>query len=462
MNDESIDEQTDGRRFWRRVRVFVLYPLLCLMLLTVGIVGWLTARDAAAEKQVAAQIELLREQGLPYDNSSMAAYHDRLTTTKDLDEWLQVLSSVDADDFKVPAKLLYPWNDTPAPVPGEEWSEQEMSRAFLAQWRGLLDAAQRLAQTDLIRRLPLRMDSISTQLPWYEKVRQLARVFQLQAADGIYRRHSKQSSDAILNLLGTARSMEGEPILIGQLVCIATEGMAFEQLQRAVELNVLDEDDLRRVKRRLELRSPWHNGWRVGLHGEIGMALPVFDEPARYLGNDFGPWLARVPWRGHDKLAFLEITNKNLELPTQDLTTFRDASRRLNQEIEERFRKHKLRSGFDETISSLLLPAYGAYGEAMLQREMRSRLAILGLAVREFQAKFGKLPDALDDLKQVGTDPAQLAPPGPKPFGFRKLDSSVALWGFQSRNNDTTPDDPPDVTDENHQWDRMWLWQMEK
>ena len=463
MNDESADEQSEGKRFWRRVRWFVLYPLLCLFLVIAGIVGWLAARDARAKNQVAAQIDFLREQGLPYDNKSMDAYHDRLTTTKDLDAWLQVLSSVDADEFKLTAKLLYPWNnDTLAPVPGEEWAQQEASQAFLAQWHGLLDSAQRLAQADLVRRLPLKMDSINTLLPWYDKVRQLARLFQLQAVEGIYRRDSKQSCDAILNLLGAAKSMEGEPLFVGQLVCIAIEAMSLEQLQRAVELNVLNAEDLKRIKTRLEARSPWHNSWRIALNGERGMGMPVFDEPGRYLGNDVGPWLSRLPFRGHDKLAFLEINNKNLELPTNDLTTFRDASRRLNQETESRFRKNMFRAGVDETICALLLPAYGAYGEALLQREMRSRLAILGIAVREFQAKFGKLPDALDDLKQVGTDPVQLTPPGSKPFGFRKLDSSVALWGFQSRNNDTTPDDPPDVTDDNHQWDKMWLWQMEK
>ena len=462
MNDESIDEQPEGQRFWRRVRLFVLYPLLCLLLLIAGIIGWLAARDAAAEKQVAAEIESLRKQGLPYDNNSMAAYHDRLTSTKDLDEWLQVLSTFDSDEFNAPAKLLYPWNNLPAPVPGAEWPEQEASQDFLNQWRSLLDNAQRLAQADIVRRLPLQIDSIQTRLPWYDKVRQLSRLFQLQAVHGIYHRDSKQTGHAILNLLGAARSMEGEPFLVGQLVCVATEAIAMEQLQRAVELNVLDADDLKRVKTRLEARSPWHNGWRIGIHGERGMALPVFNDPGRYLTDDVGPWLARVPWRGHDKLAFLEITNKCLEVPTEDLTTFRDANRRMNQEVEERFRKNSLRTGVDETICAYLLPAFGAYGEAMLQREMRSRLAILGIAVREYQSKFGKMPDTLEDLNQVGTDPTQLAPPGAKPFGFRKLDSSVALWGFQSRNNDTTPDDPPDVTDANHQWDRMWLWQMEK
>ncbi len=42
--------------------------------------------------------------------------------------------------------------------------------------------AQRLAQADVVRRMPLKIDSLNTQLPWCEKLRELARLFQLQAA----------------------------------------------------------------------------------------------------------------------------------------------------------------------------------------------------------------------------------------------------------------------------------------
>ncbi len=62
---------------------------------------------------------------------------------------------------------------------------------------------------------------------------------------------------------------------------ITIEAMAIEQLQSAIELNVLDAEDLQRVKARLEARTAWQNSWRVGINGERGMALPVFNDPGR-------------------------------------------------------------------------------------------------------------------------------------------------------------------------------------
>lgn len=461
-NDESADEQLESRRFWRRVRRFVLYPLLSLLLLVAITVGWLSARNAAARKQVDDLVEQMRAQGLPYDNASLSAYRDRMTSTKDLTEWLQVLTTVESDEFRQSSKDLYPWDDAEAPLPGDPWPEQEDAQAFLEQWQELLQRAQRLAQADVKRRTPLNTDGIHTILDWETKVRQLARLFQLQAAEAIYRRDSAATRDALLSLLGSARSVEGQPIIVGQLIAVAAESIAIEQLQRALEFNVLNAEDLKRVRERLEQRTAWQTFWQLGIAGERALLLPAFVDTDRYLGEDARPFSLPLPWRARDELSFLQLTNRSAELPTEDLAKFRDANQALNEELGQLFRKGNWTTHFDNMITNLVLPAYGAYGEALVQREMRCRLAVLAIGVREYQAKFGKLPDALEDLSQIGIDATKLTPPGGKPFGFRKLDSSVALWGFQSRTIESTPDDPPDITAPDHQWDRMWLWQMEQ
>ena len=425
MKSEDIEEvqPSETRRFWRRVQWFVVYPLLAIALLIAIVVGWLSARDSAALAEVDQQVTELRAQGLPVDNETLASYYEQQCSSKDADAWLNVLTVVESAEFQQAAKQLYPWqSDSAMPLPGEQWPEQEKVEQFLEQQQDLLRTAQRLAQADIKRRMPVTFDGIRTELKWAEKVRQLARLFELQAADAIVRRDSHTAADALLSSLGSARATEGQPCIIGQLIALSIESISLESLKLAIERNVLDADDLKRVQSRLEARSPWPTLWKNGIIGERAMMLPIFHEPARYLGEEYWRDALPSPWRGHDTLNFLDITKRSLELPTQDLDTFRAANRQETQEVEARLRSNGFK--LDYNLCSYLLPAYGAYGEATVQREMRYRLANLAIGARLFQQQHGKLPDALEDLKQVGVDPAQQAPPGGKPFGFRKLDAS--------------------------------------
>ncbi len=403
--EAESEHQAEDRRFWRRVRRFVLYPLLCILLLLGSLLGWLASRNAAAQRLVDEQVQRLDTQGLPYDSDSMSRYYAQRGSTQDLDEWLQVLTMVTSDDFRQSAKNLYPWNSEAAPPRSGQWEQKSEVDAFLVKWHDLFESAQRLAQADIQRRTPLVFDGLNTNLAWEQKVRELAWLFQLQGAAAIYNRDSAQTRDAILSLLGCARSVEGEPLIIGQLIAVAVEGLATELLQQAIEQNVLNADDLKRLKNRLDARTPWHVGWSQGIIGERALILPIFNQPDRFVGNDIGQVPVALPWRGRDKLAFLEISQRTLDLPTDDLTAFRTANRELEESFSERFRSGAWSSQFDYRLCMHLLPAYGAYGEAMLQREMRARLALLAIGARLYQAEYGKLPDTLDDLKQVGADP---------------------------------------------------------
>ncbi len=455
--EERVDQQLSQKRSPSRFRIFVLYPLLSLALLIVLSVSWLSARNAAAKRSIDQMLKEMQAQGQPYDDASLAAYYERLTSTADLDRWLGILSATSADDFKAASRSLYPWDGTPAPVPGNEWPEHARAQKFLEQWRELLAEAERLAQADIKRRTPVNFDGINTLLEWSEKTRQLSRLFENQAAEAIYRRDSGQTRRAVLSILGTARSVEGQPMIVGQLVTIAIEGLALEQLQHAIEHDVLNAEDLKILQDRLTARSPWQSLWKVGVMGDRALLLPAFNEPERYMAADVR---AKLPWRGRDQLTFLKINRRSLDLPSEDLNVFRSASRDLEREVDSTFRGASWVAVFDNFLCNFLLPAHGAYGEAIVQREMHFRLALLAIGVRQYEDKFGKMPAALADLKQVGTDPDQLKPVGSKPFGFRKQDDAVQLWGFQSRTSESTPDQPPDPTESNSSWDRMWLWQL--
>lgn len=462
-DEESAENQpSEAKRFWRRFRIFVLNPLLVLLAFCGVTIGWMSSRNNSAQIQVNQRRAQILSQGLPVDNATLAQYHDGLSTTQELDAWLQLITDLQSDEFKLATKDFYPWKaESSAPNPDEVWPEHLEVMKFLDEQNKLLRTAQNLARADVKRRMPVTMDGINTDLKWANSVRQVARLFQLQSAEAIYRKDSAETCDAILDLLGCARSVEGQPMIVSQLIAIAIESIAIEELQRAIELNILNAEDAQRLLARLQARTPWHTLWRVGINSERGALLPAFEHPRAYLGNERNPFI-NMPWRARDQLEFLTITETMLSLPINNLDDFRNECRKQNSEIENKLRHPSLTASFDNAITGYLLPAYGAYGEAIVQREMRFRLAELAIGVRLYQHKTGKLPVALDDLKEVGVDPTKLKPPGGKPFGFRKLEASVALWGFQSRNTESTPDDPPSLSEGNHQWDRMWSWQLDQ
>ncbi len=65
-------------------------------------------------------------------------------------------------------------------------------------------------------------------MEWESKLQELAQLFKLQVAHAIYKKDSRTTGDAILNLFGCARSVEGQPMVVGQLIAISIQGMAVE------------------------------------------------------------------------------------------------------------------------------------------------------------------------------------------------------------------------------------------
>ncbi|MEZ6137809.1 MAG: hypothetical protein R3C53_23220 [Pirellulaceae bacterium] len=84
-----------GRGCWLALLFFIGVPLVLLL---VGIAVFF-GRDRAARQKVKAKIAERQAAELPYDNASMQAYHERLTTDKQTDAWLRVLAELSSEDF---------------------------------------------------------------------------------------------------------------------------------------------------------------------------------------------------------------------------------------------------------------------------------------------------------------------------------------------------------------------------
>ncbi len=288
-----------------------------------------------------------------------------MSSTQDLDAWLNILTEVQSQKFSTATKDLYPWSDNGPPATGEPWQLAGEHRAFILENQRLLQTARRLAQADIKRRMPVTIDGLNTELKWSEGVRGLAHLFQLQAIEAIYRGDSQEAASAILSLLGCARSVEAQPLLISQLVSITVESAAIEELQKAVQQNVLSEADLTEILKRLRARTAWQTLWQVGLISERAAILPAFKEPARYLGEDYQKNMMSVPWRARDELNYLNICEEWLSVPQDDLPNFFQICRRQDQQLTNQLRSSNLTNMFDNLLSRYLTPAYGAYAKPL-------------------------------------------------------------------------------------------------
>lgn len=464
------------RSFVWRLLKWTLYAGGFFAIVLVSILIWLVLRDRSAAAQVQARIDQLKAEGLPYDNASLAEYYARETDDRDVERWLAALKLVKSDLFLQSTRDIGPWKEDawePVLSTAEPWPDEARTAQFLEKWSELRDEVRQLALRDRKVRLPIVFDSILTDVSWAQEVRQLSRLFWVEAHVAIRNRQSAATRDAILTLFGCARAVEGEPLLLSQLMSTALESVATEQLRYALAADALDPDDLKLVQARLERRPGLDALWKATWYGERGGALPLFTQQREYLGKIHGSDTGfEFPLRSHDALALLNVFDRALHLPTDDFDELYAESHHLVNQLDEEFRSRNWLEQFDTMFSSLLMPAIASTGEVFIRREMLARLALLGIGVRLYEDEHGTLPDTLDQLSEVGLDLSKLTPMGDKPFGYRKEDGRAVLWGFQVRLEQSTPAEPPQVPDGPDDestpadWDawenRHWVWTFPK
>ncbi len=159
-------------------------------------------------------------------------------------------------------------------------------------------------------------------------------------------------------------------------------------------------------------------------------------------------------------MAFLEISQRTLDLPTDDLTAFRTANRELEESFSERFRSGAWSSQFDlSTVHALAASLWRVRRSHAAARDARS-MACWPLALGCIKQNTA-MPDTLDDLKQVGR-PAKLYHRAVSRLAFASWILPWPCGDFNRENIDATPDVMPQIEEGSNQWDRMWLWQLDK
>lgn len=432
-----------------------------------GPLTWWFARRSNAFGELAEKRDEIRARGLPIDDESMEAYRYQLMGHEKSDRWMNVLEQLDSEQFQASCTgipVIGVSEDDVGFVPGQPYKYDADVSEFLESWKDLREEIHEIAEGTDSTWTEVKMDSFNTEIPYVQPSRAAARLLVLEFEDAVRRDDSEQAFQSLMALIGVSRAFEEDPILITQLVHIALSGVAVQKIKQAVELDLLDENQLQTILDQLKTFDDFGSKYRMAIAGERAMSQPVFDDISSLSEDELGiPFGFRQ--RPIDALASLDLISRAESIPTDDLTGFLTAVQELTDQINDEMERAGPLRKFETVLTGLVTPAFSAFGEAVARSAMEMRIAKIGIGIRLFEKSKGRLPPSLDELTDddATVELGPIDPIGYKPFGFRVIDGDVEVWGFRPMDaTDVTPDEPPEFEDfpEADDYMKYWYWKL--
>lgn len=451
----------------RKSRTGLYIFLLCMaavLLLCGGPLSWWFGRQAIANRRFQEKKAELVSRQLPVDDASLEVYREQMMSKEKSEQWVQILETVESEPFNQSAAHLpivgVPEDEQPF-VPGQPWAHAEEVAEFLEQWGQLRKDIHEVTEKTESIWTYTEFESFSTLLPYIQATRSVSRLLSLEHLDAVRRDDSEQAFHSLLGLIGVSRSIEKEPMVVSQLVHLATLGVALQQLKLSLEADMLDDQQLQTILDQLQQIPPYGDRYRWAVHGERAMALPAFENP-----SSLDESLPVTGARPIDALAALEVYAGMEAVDTDSLESFVAGTMGVEDSFTERQEQAGPLRKLDTILTNLVVPALGAVGKAYARLEMEMRIAKTAIGLRLYEHRFDRWPESLDELTQLDTDLGLLQPLGPKPFGFRVADGDAVLWGFDIHSGATqVPDEPIDLDtlDESQRESyEYWLWRLKK
>ncbi len=284
-------------------------------------------------------------------------------------------------------------------------------------------------------------------LPHLAKIKQAAQLsvlFALQQSDSGNR---EQAAEGVFTALAVARSLEKEPLLIDQLVRVASVAITVEGLEQTVNRVSLPPASLERLQRSFQQSEAFDTegtGFMRALVGERANGLALFDMPPEKLLED----LSKSGTKPEDaaKLAahikdvkkmkverqfYLETFQEVLTAHKQAFPDRLKAGENVPKRVEEATQKEFL-------FVSLFMPALGAGFSKEAGGLACERLALTAIALERFRATHeNKYPSSLNELA-----PEFLASVPQDPFDGQSLRYSQNGDGYELHSVGAEPAKP--------------------
>ncbi|QDV46321.1 hypothetical protein Enr13x_62300 [Stieleria neptunia] len=444
--------------------------MVCLglgVLLCGGPLTWWAARRSAASGEVADRREAIRARGLPIDDASMEAFRVQTMGHEKSERWMNVLEEIESTAFQNSCRgvpVVGVTEDDADYVYGQPYRYDDEVRQFLDRWAPLREEIHDITEGTGPIWTEVQMDSFNTLLPYVQSSRSVARLLSLEFEDALRRDDRRQAFGSLMAMLGVARALEKEPLIISQLVVTAIHSMTLKHLKVAVEQDLFDDVQLKSMLEQLRALDDFGTRYRLAIVGERAMSQPVFDDFQR-IGEDIKVPAGVFRQRPIDALASLEIMEKAESVTTENLSDFFIQTAALDSDFNQQIQQAGWLKKLETVVTSLTVPALGAAGKAFVRSAMENRIAKIGIGLRLFEKRHDRWPASLDELTDADSDASlgPIDPAGNLPFGYRVVDGKAQVWGFDPQSpGDSTPSEPIDVDQlgEHEQHLKYWSWEL--
>jgi hypothetical protein len=270
----------------------------------------------------------------------------------------------------------------------------------------------------------------------------LKAILHADAGDGASAKHSA------ISCFGVARTLEGLPITVAQLVRSACQAIAVSTVEQIVNRTELTDEQL------IELVQCVREGERIcglsdALVGERCMGISFFRGPEAfdpaYFGSDSavfaGPLLAMYKAVGladADAAIYLDLMDgymKSVQLPPHERQKAADA-------VDARLRA----TSKVHVLLHTIMPSLSRVTTIELRTVAHLRAADAALAVHRYRLTAGKLPDKLADLVPAYLESVPKDPFDGDELRYKKLDPGFVVYSIGEDLSDDAGKERPSKT----------------
>ena len=379
MNENATRVQSRKRLLMAGVCAVVLISLVLLGLFSMF-----------SSSRLHQKIAALRSQGLPTNAVELNAYYSVPPDVTDTSElWIAATTAVknagiDQRAAKIPIVGSGP---TPVPEPGEDWAELEISRTFLKELDGELQLIRRAADAGGMARYPVDFTSgLNAVLSGIQEIRVIARLLTLSAHVHAHDREDSKALKDVTGICAVSDSLRGDPILISQLVRIATHAIGCELTADMLPHCDWTDEELETLQAAIG-RADFRREMLTAFYGERAQCLTAIDTSPGIL------------FRNDNRLKVIELIGESangLE------TSWLDATKRYQKtDAELKTMSASMISRMKYMSIMLMLPALQQAVNSGTRAEARQNCAIVTIAAYRYRLQHGTLPKSLTDLKDL-------------------------------------------------------------
>jgi hypothetical protein len=290
------------------------------------------------------------------------------------------------------------------------------------------------------------LPGFATLLPHLGKLKNLARIAEYDALLTVGPGHSQYASQSIADILGMAKTLENEPLLVSELVRVAMIANATQILEYSLNMTSFGEAEL------LNLGKDFADAEKTNLMaramiGERAMNIPILLSPLNW--HEMKLMFEQIPtnsplwkpsWseiikadasgiRQGDLRFYLGAMETNIALAGLTPPDSLAATNVFEAEGKEAKEQHY-------PVSAFILPPMSG----VFIREARSfvniHLAITAFAVERFRLANGKLPENLNELTPQFLSAVPADPFDGKPLRYHRLAKGYAVYSVGQDGHD--------------------------